>query len=142
MTKKKRPKEKPKGYYRDGEGRTRPITSKSVGAALAKGVVIKRVVDSDGQVVEPPRKGIYQLRTPRSQAVWVAQITGPDPQYRFERHFLNVYDVDIRTDQRISYLEEGIFEYCLPGGKREFIKVQNGEATKISKGKVEKMFPK
>jgi len=142
MTKKRKQKEKPRGYYRDNEGRTRPITSKSVGAALAKGVVIKRVVDSDGQVVKQPRK-VYELRTPRSNAVWVAHITGPDPQYRFARRFFDVFDVDVNSDQRIYYLEEGIYEYCLPGNQRVFLKVhEGGEATKISKARVEKLFPK
>ena len=35
---------KPRGFYRDEAGRTRPITRKNVGRALARGTVIRRVV--------------------------------------------------------------------------------------------------
>jgi len=42
---------KPKGYFRDEEGRTRPITSRTVGSALARGLTIRRVVDEEGNVI-------------------------------------------------------------------------------------------
>jgi hypothetical protein len=43
---------KARGFYRDEEGRTHPITSQSVAAALTRGVVIRKVVDSKGQEIK------------------------------------------------------------------------------------------
>jgi len=48
---KRRKKEKPKGYYRDEEGRTRPITKKNVAAALSKGTTIRKVVGTKGETI-------------------------------------------------------------------------------------------
>jgi hypothetical protein len=51
------PRKKASGFYRDEEGKTRPITSKNVGSALARGIVIKRVVSSEGEEIRKRAEG-------------------------------------------------------------------------------------
>jgi len=81
---KKRQKEKPKGYYRDDEGRTRPITSKNVRAALAKGIVIRKVVDKEGHTV--------QTEAARAQAE--VETRPFEPSEGYEQQIINLLDED------------------------------------------------
>jgi hypothetical protein len=141
------------GYYRDEEGRTRPITSKNVGAALARGIVIKRVVDEEGKVVEKPTPQPklkpstkpQRLAVPEREGTWVAKITGSDPQYHFARTFLDFYEKEGLN--RVYKLGDGIYELNRYSAvdlkfKRHFIVVENDTVKSIPKAEVERMFPR
>ena len=73
---------KARGFYRDEEGRTHPITSQSVASALTRGVVIRKVVNSKGQEI---REG-QAIASPPS---YPQKIKGASEEVvtAFEKHF-------------------------------------------------------
>jgi len=138
------------GFYQDAQGRTRPITKKNVGSALARGITIRRIVSKEGKkiVKNKPTDFLLPIKQRRSRDNWIAKITGTDPQYGLARTFLEPdEEVSIQIDgvghRRALYkLEEGeMYEYNNEGD-RKLRRVVNGELVAISKRKAKEYWTK
>lgn len=79
-----------------------------------------------------PKLVTVELRQPnRKQKTWVARIVGTHPVYKFERKFVNPEGWG-STEWR---LEEGTYEFC-ENGKRYFVRIADGEVTRIDASEV------
>jgi len=63
---------------------------------------------------------------------WAAKITGEDEKFGFKREFLNADEQD--GNDKEYWLCDGVYEYT--EGRRKFIVVKDGEATRIERDEV------
>lgn len=67
---------------------------------------------------------------------WVAQLTGSNDTYKFNRNFVNDYETEEGMyGDRIYNLDNGVYDVC-DGGQRKYIVVTNGEIEEIEENEV------